>query len=71
VNDRCGGGFDDFSDFGTICVEQRQRGAADRTGRRVERADVVEAADEHDRALAITVGLLDGVAQALELVGLA
>ncbi len=54
-----------------LLVEQSEYGAFDRAGQRVERADVVEAADERDRALAITMGFVDRATEAFELVGLA
>jgi len=52
-------------------IKQRQRSLPDRAGQRVEPIHAVQAADVTDSALAIAVGLLDGVAQAFKLVGLA
>jgi hypothetical protein len=60
-----------WSDNGYGLVEQRQYGRPDRAGQRVESVHGVQAADIADGALAITSSLLDGVAQALELVGFA
>ena len=49
-------------------VEQCQHRRPDRAGQRVESVHGVQAADIADGALAITGSLLDGLAQALELV---
>ena len=56
---------------GKRLVEQRQHRRPDRAGQRVESVHGVQAADIADGALAITGSLLDGVAQAPELVGFA
>jgi hypothetical protein len=52
-------------------VERRQHSSPDRAGQRVESVHGVQAADIADGAIAIAGSLLDGVAQALELVGFA
>jgi hypothetical protein len=50
-----------------VRTKERQGGRPNRTWQRVERLNAVQAADVEDGALAITIGFLDGVAQASEL----